>query len=127
MEETQNPATTPQSPKPNKASDAEVFFDVLPQLVGSFAMKHNEAVTAANLAISLARETAGQLAILGVCDQETYCTDGLPLALTQGIQPAANPSGIPRNVTQNLGNGHSRQGAMVAHFPNENTQKIQGL
>jgi hypothetical protein len=122
MEET----TTQTAQKP---SDVEVFLGVLPNLVGSFAAKHNDARSATDLAIDLARQTTGQLVLLGVCDQSTMCRDNRPLALVPG-QPVADPSNIPSNIPTNpvgLGNGHSRQGAMVAQFRNENVTKIQGL
>jgi hypothetical protein len=121
MEENQNPETA----QPSKPSDIDVFLDALPIIVGSFAAKHNEAVTAANLAVGLARETTGQFALLGICDQTTICTDGMPLAIAGNV-PTQNQSDIPRNISQ-LGNGHSKQGAMVAQFPHQSIQKIQGL
>jgi hypothetical protein len=122
MDENQNPETT----QPSKPSDIDVFLDALPIIVGSFADKHNEAITAANLAVGLARETTGQFALLGICDQTTICTDGLPLAIAGNV-PAQSQSDIPRNIGQGLGNGHSKQGAMVASFANQQIQKIQGL
>jgi hypothetical protein len=120
MEETQNPQAA------RKPSDVEIFLNVLPNLVGSFAAKHNDARTATDLAINLARETTGQLAALGVCDPTSMCLDGLPLAIIGG-RPTVNPSGIPQNLGQGLGNGRSRQGAMVAQFENQNVQKVHGL
>jgi hypothetical protein len=122
MDENQNPETV----QPSKPSDIDVFLDALPLLVGSFAAKHNEAVTAANLAVSLARETTGQFALLGICDQTTLCSDGMPLAIVGNV-PTQSQSDIPRNIGQGLGNGHSKQGAMVAQFGNQQIQKIQGL
>lgn len=122
MEENQNT----ESPQPSRPSDVEVFLGILPQLVGSFAAKHNEAVTVANLAVGLSRETTGMNVSVGVCDQTTICTDGLPLAIVGNVA-MQSPSDIPRNLGQGLGNGHSKQGALVAQFPHQNIQKIQGL
>lgn len=115
-----------ESPQPSRPTDVEVFLGILPHLVGSFAAKHNEAVTAANLAVGLARETAGMNVSVGVCDQTMICTDGMPLALIGNVS-VQSPSEIPRNLGQGLGNGHSKQGAMVAQFPHQSIQKIQGL
>ncbi|HYX21722.1 MAG TPA: hypothetical protein VFA98_12830 [Thermoanaerobaculia bacterium] len=122
MEENQNPEPA----QPSTPSDIAAFFDALPVIVGSFAAKHNEAVTAAKLAVDLARETTGQFATLGLCDQTTICTDGLPLAIIGNV-PSQGQSDIPRNLGQGLGNGHSKQGAVVAQFQNQSIQKIQGL
>jgi hypothetical protein len=117
----------PQGPQgPSKPSDVDVFLGLLPAIVGSFAQKHQEAPTAAGLAINLAREATGQLASLGVCDVTTRCRDGFALALIGGA-PAASPSEIPQNFGQTLGNGQSRMGAMVAQFKSEDVRRIQGL
>lgn len=106
-------------------SDIEVFLLVLPNCVGSFAAKSIDAKSASDSAIILARETVGSLAKLGFCQPTVMCTDGQPLAV--GIMAPA-PSAPPiDNTGFTLGNGHSRQGAMVTQFANAHVQKIQGL
>jgi hypothetical protein len=113
---------------PAQKTDIDYFFDSLPPLVGSFASKHNEAPTAASLAIHLARESVGQFALLGITTPSHVCPDGTALAIAspQAIQ-AASQSVIPKNFGATLGNGHSKQGALVTQFETQSIQKVQGL
>jgi hypothetical protein len=118
MEEKNETVVTPK----RRPSDVEVFLQLLPNIVGSFATKHQDARTVRDLAIGLARETTLALVALGVCDRTTMLNDGQPLATaTPGVV------GAPRDPMLGNNNGHGTQGAMVAHWPNTGVQKIQGL
>lgn len=112
---------TDQAPAPakTKPTDVDAFLNLLPNLVGSFASKHNDPKTASDLAINLAREETAHMVAIGQCTPTTVCRDGRPLALYPGAQNPQSPFG--------LGSGQSRQGAMVAQFETTNVQKIQGL
>lgn len=119
MEETEkNQAASPRAETPKRRTDVDTFLGLLPNLVGSFASKHNEPKTASDLAIALAREETAHLAQMGCCEVQTMCLDGRPLAL------------FPNQMQENplsLGSGRNKQGAVVAQFENQNIQRIQGL
>lgn len=102
-----------------KPTDVDAFLNLLPNLVGSFAAKNNDAKTVSDLAINLAREETAHMVAIGQCTPTMVCRDGRPLALYPGTTSSQSPFG--------LGSGQNRQGALVAQFPNTDIQKIQGL
>ncbi len=104
-------------------SDVAVFLHLLPNIVGSIATKYSDAKTIRDLSINLARETTGQLVALGVCQRTTLCLDNYPLA-AGGPIPQAQPATGPQLGNNN---GHGTQGAMVAHYPSQETRKIPTL
>jgi|SRR5271163_207249 len=134
--ERQSPPSPPQeaqqaSPAPSYSrrpmpSDVDVFLHLLPNIVGSIATKYSDAKTIRDLSIGLARETTGQLVALGICQRTTMCLDNNPLA-TGGpiVQQASQPAGAQPQLGSN--NGHGIQGAMVAHFPSQETRKVPTL
>jgi len=99
-------------------TDVDTFLGLLPNLVGAFASKHNEPKTASDLAIQLAREETAHMVQMGCCEAVTMCRDGRPLALSPNMREES---------TLALGNGRSKQGAVVAQFENQNITRIQGL
>jgi hypothetical protein len=129
MDETKQDTTSP-APA-SRPSDVEVFLQYLPNLVGSFAAKYNDARSASDLAIGVTRETVGSLAQIGFCEMTLRCRDGRPLALLpEGpAQPVAVPTfgAMPTMGSHNLGNGTNRQGAMVAQWSNQDVQKVTSL
>ena len=123
-------------------SDIDAFFLLLPSCVGGYISKYSDTKTITDLAIALARETAGRLVTLGVCNRAMMCSDELPLAAMAVTEAAATAlvvtasapalASAPTLETRSgptLGdnNGHGVQGACVAHFPSQQVQKIQGL
>lgn len=127
MEENKE-ATVPASPAPaqpvytrRRPSDVDVFMQLLPNLAGSLATKHEGAKTVRDLAIGVAREITGQLVALGVCDRTTMCLDNQPLATPGPNIASSQPAALGNN------NGHGIQGAMVAHFETSETRKIPTL
>jgi hypothetical protein len=88
-----------------------------------------------DLSVKLAREMTGRCVELGICERTTTCLDYQPLAssfagaptgvgsVTGGIQPP--PPAIAAQLGNN--NGHGMQGAMMAHYPNQDTRKIPSL
>ncbi len=128
-------------PAPQRGlSDKDVFFRLLPGLCGSFATQYNDPKTVMALGVELAREEAGRMADLGVCERTIMCRDGRPLALQVYLAPpqyrstVQQPAPAPNQHPQQEGalplantNGRGLQGQMVAHFETNTVQKIQGL
>lgn len=109
----------PQHPSPKKPTDVDAFLKLLPHLVESFATKHGDPKTVSDLAIGLAREETAHMVMVGCAVPTLMCRDGRPLALLPG-------SAMPGTAQNPIGGGN-RQGQMVAHFDNQNVQRIQGL
>ena len=117
----ENPAVAPAVPTEKLSpSDVETFLSMLPLLVGSFASKHGDPKTASDLAINLAREETAHLVSSGCARPTLICNDGRPLALFPG-------TAAPGSAQNPIGNQSGKQGQMVAHFDNQNIQRIQGL
>lgn len=108
-----------------RRTDVDAFLQLLPDVVGSFASKNNDAKTITDLSIHLAREMTGQIVSSGMADSTMVCRDGQPLGLDSGA-PIRGQTAGPLGQGP-IGNGSNRQGAMVAHFDNQSVQKIQGL
>ena len=106
------------APMDTRPSDVEVFLDMLPTLVGSYAAHNNDPKTVSDLAINLARQTTGGLVQLGVCRATAWCTDNRPLAL--GLPQATERAMPPVN-------GGNRLSGLAAHYPTTQTQNVRGL
>ena len=107
-----------------RRTDVDAFLQILPDIVGSFASKHGEPKTVTDLSIHLAREMSGQIVNAGMADATMVCRDGSPLGLESGTPVGGTAGPLGHGP---LGNGSSKQGAMVAHYSSQNVQKIHGL
>jgi hypothetical protein len=146
MDEKTNPLTQPEAgpsverrdPRP---SDIEVFYALLPGVLGSLAAKSPDSASANSMALMMVREMLGQCAAMGILRPETRLLDGSPLARmpNQGGMPvgAAPPvaqypnqpgmgqpsgGGVQQypNWGQPAGNGGGNKGVLVAMYPNNN-------
>jgi hypothetical protein len=136
-------APPPAAPLPPRGlSDRDVFFRLLPDLCGSFTTRYSDPKTIMALSVELAREEAGRMADLGVCERTVMCHDGRPLALQIYFTPQSGeqrsvqqqPAPAPNQYPQQEGalplantNGRGLQGQMVAHWETHSVQKIHGL
>lgn len=145
MDEKPNPLTQPEpgpaerrDPRP---SDLEVFFALLPGVLGSLAAKSPDSASANSMALMMVREMLGQCAAMGVLRPETRLLDGSPLArmpnqgssavgVAQPVQQYPNQPGMGQpsgggvqqypNWGQPAGNGGGNKGVLVAMYPNNN-------
>lgn len=78
-------------PADPRKTDLEMFYELLPAIVGGYAGRTVDARSANASALIMTREMIGQCALLGICRLETQCLDGLPLALMPA-QHAPNPN-----------------------------------
>ena len=108
-------------PVPPPLTDVDAFMQLLPTIVGSYALKHDNAQTIRDLAIKLARETALGLVHIGVAIRTTPSLDAQPLAAPGAVIASPQPAPLGNN------NGHGLQGAMVAHYQSSEVQKVHGL
>lgn len=135
MDETKESQTSVIQQAPRRPSDVDVFLQLLPNIAGSLATKHEGARTVRDLAIGVAREITGQLVGLGICERTTIALDGQYLATPGPSVAASQPAALSGigNVTQPVqsalgdNNGHGIQGAMMAHFPTAEVRKIPTL
>jgi hypothetical protein len=125
-----------------RPSDIEVFYSLLPGVLGSLAAKNFDSRSANSMALIMVREMLGQCAAMGILRLETRCLDGSALAAmpNQGQapvgtappvaqypnqpgmgQPASGPVQYPSygGPPANQGNaGGGTKGVLVAMYPN---------
>ena len=71
-----------------RPSDLEVFYALLPGVLGSLAAKSTDSRSANAMALTMVREALGQCAALGILRVQTQCLDGQLLAsLPQNVTP----------------------------------------
>ncbi|HYX20820.1 MAG TPA: hypothetical protein VFA98_08250 [Thermoanaerobaculia bacterium] len=147
MEEKRDPLTQPEAapgagnlrdPRP---SDLEMFYALLPGVLGSLAAKSPDSASANSMALMMVREMLGQCAAMGILRVETRLLDGSPLAKmpNQGMAPVGTASPVAQypnqpgmgqpagggvqqypNWGQPAGNGGGNKGVLVAMYPNNN-------
>lgn len=101
-----------------RPSDAEVFLDMVKHMVSAYGQRSTDSRTACAAGIGLARETVGQLVLMGLVRGGTILADNQPLCQTPN-------NSRPNNVAPALPNGGT-QGVMVAQFP-KGSQPTRGL
>lgn len=124
MEDKRDPLTQPEAgpgaerhrdPRP---SDIDVFFSLLPGVLGSLAAKSSDSSSANAMAFMMVREALGQCAMMGILRPETRCMDGSPLARMPN--QASGPVGAAPPVAQypnQPGMGQPASGG-VQQYPN---------
>ncbi|HTR02531.1 MAG TPA: hypothetical protein VMN82_04985 [Thermoanaerobaculia bacterium] len=149
MEEKRDPLTQPDAgpgaeryrdPRP---SDIEVFYSLLPGVLGSLAAKSPDSQSANAMAFMMVRQALGQCAMMGILRTDTRCLDGSPLAAmpNQGQAPVGaappvaqypnqpgmgQPTGGGVQQYPNWGQGAAAprgdgsKGVLVAMYPNNN-------
>lgn len=111
------PAGRREMPADPRKTDLEMFYEILPHIVGGYAGKSVDARSANASALIMAREMLGQCALLGVCRLTVQCLDGLPLALMPAGQHQANPSVAQPQQQPTAGVAYG-QGGLVSQQPN---------
>lgn len=112
-----------------RPTDLQVFFMLLPSVLGGFASKSADSRSANASAFVCVREALGQCAVMGIMRAVTMCNDGSPLAsmmnnqVPLGVQPTASqqPSGHGSMVQQypnQPGQGQPGSGGVVTQYPN---------
>ena len=104
-----------------RKTDLELFYELLPSIIGGYAGKSVDARSANASALIMAREMLGQMALLGVCRLTVQCLDGLPLAL----MPAQQHNPNVQQPQQAPGAAYG-QGGLVSQQPTQATQRPQG-
>jgi hypothetical protein len=155
MEDKRDPLTQPEAgpaveqrrdPRP---SDLEVFFSLLPGVLGSLAAKSPDSASANSMALMMVREMLGQCAAMGVLRPETRLLDGSPLARMPNQGAMAMPAGAAPPIAQypnqpgmgqpsgggvqqypnygggGGGGGGGNKGVLVAMYPNNNNPPPQ--
>ena len=94
-----------------RPSDLDVFYALLPGVLGSLAAKSTDSRSANAMALTMVREALGQCAALGILRVQTQCLDGQLLAsLPQNV--------TPMGVQQPIQHQPGAQGSMVAQYQN---------
>jgi hypothetical protein len=72
-----------------RPSDIDIFYSLMPGVLGALAAKSPDANSANAMALMMVREMLGQLAMMGILRPDTRCMDGSPLAAmpNQGRAP----------------------------------------
>jgi hypothetical protein len=94
-----------------RPTDLQIFYSLLPGVLGGFAGKSTDTRSANAMAFALVREALGQCAVMGILRTVTVCNDRSPLATLP--QNYAVP-GVQQPVQHQAG-----QGSMVTQFPNQ--------
>jgi hypothetical protein len=122
MEEKRDPMTQSEAipearyrdPRP---SDIEVFYSLLPGVLGSLAAKSSDSRSANAMAFMMVREALGQCAVMGILRPETRCMDGSPLAAMPNAGQAPVGTAAPVSMYPNQpGMGQPVQGG-VQQYP----------
>jgi hypothetical protein len=106
MDEKHNPLMQPsesdvrRDPRP---SDIDIFYELLPGVLGALAGKSSDANSATSMALMMVRQMLGQCAMMGILRTETRLMDGSPLAA----------------VTPNMGQGNVGVAPPVSMYPNQ--------
>jgi hypothetical protein len=97
-----------------RPTDLEIFFQLLPSVIGGLAGK-NDIRSTNSTAFVLVREALGQCAVMGTLRAGFVCLDGSLLASMPNNQA---PIGVQQPVSQVQGSGN---GYPVAQYPNTPT------
>lgn len=106
------PGTAPRFVDP-RPTDLEVFFALLPQVIGGLASKNGDLRSINSSAFIVIREALGQCAAMGTLRPTFVCIDGTPLVMMPNNQPIP---GVQQPVSQQQAQGN---GIMVAQHPNQ--------
>jgi hypothetical protein len=94
-----------------RPTDLQIFYALLPGVLGGFAGKSTDTRSANAMAFTLVREALGQCAMMGILRPVTVCNDSSPLAtMPQNMMVP----GVQQPVQHQPGNGHA-----VTQFPNQ--------
>ncbi len=108
-----------------RPTDADVFFSLLPTILGGYIMRGGDARSSLSSAFVAAREAAGHCCAMGVARVATICSDGSHLAVTpQGM----NVPGVVGAISANQ--DPTQRGVVVAQYataPNGGIQTHGGV
>jgi hypothetical protein len=96
-----------------RPSDLEVFFALLPGVIGGLASKGGDLRSINSSAFIVVREALGQCAVMGTLRPTFVCLDGTTLASMPNNMAVP---GVQAPVTQQQAQGN---GVMVAQHPNQ--------
>jgi hypothetical protein len=96
-----------------RPTDLEVFFSLLPGVMGGLAAKGGDLRSINSSAFIVVREALGQCAAMGALRPTFVCIDGTPLVMMPNNMPIP---GVQAPVSQQQAQGN---GIMVAQHPNQ--------
>lgn len=94
-----------------RPTDLQIFYALLPGVLGGFAGKSTDTRSANAMAFTLVREALGQCAVMGILRPVTVCNDSSPLAT---MPSNYNTPGVQQPIQHQPGQGHA-----VTQFPNQ--------
>jgi hypothetical protein len=110
-----SPGGTPGSPSRSldpRPTDLQVFFMILPGILGGAATKQSDITSALSTAFIFARQALGQCVMMGTVRSSFICNDRSTLAMLPNNQSAP---GVQAPISQQQANGN---GVMVAQYSN---------
>lgn len=96
-----------------RPTDLEIFFALLPQVIGGLASKGGDLRSINSSAFIVVREALGQCAAMGTLRPTFVCIDGTSLVMMPNNQPIP---GVQQPISQQQAQGN---GMMVAQHPNQ--------
>jgi len=96
-----------------RPTDLEVFFALLPGVLGGLAAKSNDIRSTNSTAFVMVREALGQCALMGTLRVSFQCLDGSYLVKMPDNQPVP---GVQQPISQQQAHGN---GVTVAQHPNQ--------
>jgi hypothetical protein len=103
-------AVRPVDPRP---TDLEVFFQLLPSVIGGLASKPGDIRSINPSAFTIVRDALGQCAVMGTLRAGFVCLDNTYLAQMPNNQPVI---GVQQPISQQQAQG---SGIVVAQHPNQ--------
>lgn len=95
-----------------RPTDLDVFFAILPGIVGAQAGKQVDTRSAIATSFLMARETVGQCCYMGIARPATMCTDGSHLAISpQNVSVPGVQGAVAPNQNQ------AERGVMIQQYP----------
>lgn len=100
-----------------RPTDLEVFYLLLPGVLGGLAGKSVDPRSANAMALMIVREQLGQCVAMGILRPTVQCLDGSPLAMMPAGSVAQGIPGIAQPISQQT--SQPGQGGMVGQYPNQ--------